>query len=337
MPDPGLWFGVDLSGIEPDSFLVEFEVSVGRDTVTLHSMKWRAGHQSGQTMTIGPEVIVSAPAPIVWGGKYNGFVIQTQYGELRGWFTSATTAEGAAALVTELNGARYYGGDIEWTGTAHAPPTPLPTATPQQTPAFDTSQVVFHRMVFADGVTADDEPTQVLDALPSGVTHVCAFWDFEGMVNNVTWEALVYVDGELNEERSIMDDTWTGGESGTWWVCINDDRGVPEGLYEVLLSVEGEVRRAGAVFVGGHHPPTQFTIVNESGTEICYAYMPVTGTQYWDPDRLDEGEVVPPGASRTWSLPAGTYDLRLEDCDWEVLAEEHGLDLAQVPVYTLTD
>ncbi len=208
---------------------------------------------------------------------------------------------------------------------------------PEPTGGFDTSQVIFHNLVFADGVTADDQPTQIWDALPSGVTHVCAFWDYEGMVDSMTWGALWFVDGQVNEEGSIIDNTWTGGDSGNWWVCTIDDAGLPDGLYEVVLSVEADVQRTGAVFVGGDHPPTEFTIVNESRGEICYAFISPAGAQHWGEDDLGREESIETGASRAWLLPAGTYDLMLQDCAEETLTEEYGLDLAQTLVYTLTD
>jgi len=212
----------------------------------------------------------------------------------------------------------------------------LPVET-EPTGGFDTSQVVFHNLVFADGVTADDQPTRVLDALPSGVTEACVFWDYEGMVDGMAWEALWFIDAQVNEEGSIIDNTWTGGDAGNWWVCTFDDAGLPDGLYEAVLSVEGEMQRSGAVFVGGVHPPAEFTIANESSEEICYAFISPVGAQNWGEDDLGGEEFIEPGASRMWLLPSGIYDVLLKACDGKTLAEEYELDLAQTPVYTLAD
>jgi serine protease Do len=207
----------------------------------------------------------------------------------------------------------------------------------EPTGGFDTSQIVFHDLVFADGVTADDEPTQIWDALPSGVTHVCAFWDYEGMVDGMTWEALWFIDGQVNEEGSIVDNAWTGGDAGNWWVCIIDDNGLQDGLYEVVLSVGGEMQRSGAAFVGGDHPLVEFTVANQSSSEVCYAFISPTGAQNWGEDDLGLEETIAPGASRQWFLPAGSYDLLLEDCDQNTLGDEYEMDLTQGSVYTLTD
>jgi hypothetical protein len=59
-------------------------------------------------------VPIGTPAPIVWGGKYNGFVVQTQYGEVRGWFTPAATGEGGGAFETEIGSMTCRLGEIDW-------------------------------------------------------------------------------------------------------------------------------------------------------------------------------------------------------------------------------
>jgi len=208
---------------------------------------------------------------------------------------------------------------------------------PEPAGGFDTSQIAFYNLVFADGVTPDDQPTQVWDVLPPGPTRACAFWDYEGMVDGMTWEALWFVDGEVNEKGSMIDNTWTGGEAGNWWVCIIDDAGLSDGLHEVVLSVEGEAQRSGAVFVGGDHPSVGFTVVNQSSAPVCYAFISPSGAQNWGEDDLRAEETIDPGASRTWDLPAAAYDLLLDDCDQQTLAEEYDLDLTQDQVFTLAD
>jgi serine protease Do len=211
------------------------------------------------------------------------------------------------------------------------PPEPEPTG------GFDTSQIIFRNLIFADGVTPDDQPTKIWEAMPSGVTDVCAFWDYEGMVDGMSWEAIWFIDGQVSEGGSIVDSTWTGGEAGNWWVCAYDTSGLPDGLYEVVLSVEGEPQRSGAIFVGGDHPFIEFTVENESSREICYAYISPSGAQNWGEDALGREEYIEPGASRLWFVPAGIYDLLLRNCDLDTLAEEYELDLTQGVIYTLTD
>ena len=210
-------------------------------------------------------------------------------------------------------------------------------AEPEPTGGYDTSDIAFYDLVFSDGVTEDDEPTQIWDALPSGVTDACAFWDYEGMVDGMTWEALWFVDGEVNEEGSLIDQTWTGGDAGNWWACTYDTDGLLDGLYEVVLSVEGEVQRSGAVFVGGDRAQVELTVDNQSSAQVCYAFISPTGAQNWGEDDLGDEEFIDPGLSRLWMLPAGIYDVLLEDCDQNALAEEYDLDITANVDYPLTD
>jgi len=200
---------------------------------------------------------------------------------------------------------------------------------------FDTSNVVFSNLDFSPDVTSDDQPTEVVLSLPSGATSVCAFWDYEGMQDGVTWEALWFVDGELDEDGSITNETWVGGDSGTWWVCDLDDQGLGAGLYELVLSVEADFQASDAIFLGGDHPPVDFTVENTSATRVCYALISPTTAENWGQDELGGDEFIEPLASRTFSVPAATYDLKLLDCDLNTLAEEYDLDISSAGTYTL--
>jgi hypothetical protein len=200
---------------------------------------------------------------------------------------------------------------------------------------FDTEAIVFTGLVFSEGVTDDDEPVGLYNALPAGVNAVCGFWDYEGMRDGVKWDAQWYVDGVLNEGGSIIDDTWVGGESGNWWVCIIDEEyGLADGLYELVLSVEGEFQDSDAVFVGGDHPDVELAIENESYIEVCYAFVSPSGAKNWGEDDLG-GATIPPGDSISITLAAGYYDLLTVDCFDEVLTEEYDLDVSSDSTYTV--
>lgn len=210
---------------------------------------------------------------------------------------------------------------------------------PESMGDFDVENVYFSRPAFAGGVTADDEPTEVLDALPSGGNEICAFWDYEGMADGMNWEAIWFVNGEVDEEGSFLDETWDGGQEGTdWWVCfIGQEAGLPDGLYELVLSVEGEYIGSNTVFVGGSHPPVLFEIRNDSSTPICYVYITPSAAQNWGFDWLGSDEGIDIGDTQTFVLPAVTYDLALDDCDQKSVVEEYELDITEGSVFTVTD
>ena len=54
-------------------------------------------------------------------------------------------------------------------------------------------------------------------------------------------------------------------------------------------------------------------------------------------DDLGDEEFIDPGLSRLFLLPAGIYDVLLQDCDQNALAEEYELDITQNVDYALTD
>jgi hypothetical protein len=198
-------------------------------------------------------------------------------------------------------------------------------ATPE---AFDTANVIFRNLEFSADVTEEDTPTAIVQTLPSGSTSVCAFWDYEGMLDGVSWEALWFVNGEIDEAGSITNDIWVGGETGNWWVCDLFDTGLADGLYELVLNVQGDLQASNAIYVGGEHPLVDFTVENASSTEICYALLSPSEAQNWGPDDLGDEEFIDPGASRIFTIPASTYDLNVLDCDQNTLAEEYDIDIA---------
>ena len=62
------------------------------------------------------------------------------------------------------------------------------------------------------------------------------------------------------------------------------------------------------------------TISNESSETICYLFISSTQDGAWGVDRLDEDEVVGPGAQVSVNVASGDWDMRAETCDgayWE--------------------
>ena len=213
--------------------------------------------------------------------------------------------------------------------------SPFESAEPTPPGGFDTTDVLFTELTFSPDVTADDLPTDVVQTLPSGSTSVCVFWDYEGMLDGVSWEALWFVDGEVDEAGSFADDIWVGGETGNWWVCDLHDAGLADGLYEIVLSVEGDFQASNAIYVGGDHPLVDLTVDNQSLDRVCFALLSPSEAQNWGQDELGENEYIEPGASHTFAVPASIYDLNLLDCDFNSLAEEYDLDATTSGTYTL--
>jgi S1-C subfamily serine protease len=201
---------------------------------------------------------------------------------------------------------------------------------------FDTSEINIDRVVFSPDVTESDLPTEEVLLFPSAPQSVCAFWDYSGMENGMTWEAVWYIDGEISEDGSILDDVWAGDDMGTWWVCIVDEAGLADGLYEVVISVEGESQGSEAVFVGGNRRLVDFVIENGSGVEICGVWMSPVGAQNWGIEDLGAETTLPPGEAVTLTPATGLYDILVYDCEGETLDEQRDIEVLDDAVYTVT-
>ena len=203
---------------------------------------------------------------------------------------------------------------------------------------FDASEVELSNLLFSTGVTPDDEPTEVLALIPSNPTRVCGFWDYEGMEDGMTWDALWYLDGELSEDGSVFADTWVGGEVGNWWVCVLDEEfGLPDGLYELVLQIEGDPAGSDAVHVGDDRQLIELDIVNESPGDLCGVWASPAGAQNWGFEDLGPTVVIPPGDFWPLFIASGTYDLLMYDCSGNTLVEEYGVDILEDSTYTVTD
>jgi S1-C subfamily serine protease len=81
---------------------------------------------------------------------------------------------------------------------------------------------------------------------------------------------------------------------------------------------------------GGDTPPqtpnvATLTVENRATQSICYVYFTVVTANNWGPDRLDTTEIIRTGDNRSWDIPAGNYDIMLQNCDRNVLAERRAV------------
>ena len=200
---------------------------------------------------------------------------------------------------------------------------------------FDLTNVDFSNIFFAAGVTDNNEPTEVIAALPSNSTELCAFWDYAGMQDGMSYDAKWYVDGELSESYSFIGDTWSGGESGSWWVCAQNDTGLADGTYEFALQVETDPQGADAIYVGSGHTPAHLKLVNGTSSEICAVAISPTDATNWGGDKLDAGETIPVGASATIDFATGIYDILAVDCNGEKITSADDVAIEGDTTYTI--
>jgi S1-C subfamily serine protease len=203
--------------------------------------------------------------------------------------------------------------------------------------SFDVSAVELLSLVFSPDVTADDQPTEVVSMFPSGSVQICGFWEYSGMEDGMTWDAIWYADGEQQDESSFIGEAWVGGESGSWWVCIVDEENaLADGLYELIISVEAEPVGSEAVFVGDDRELVNLTIENTADVEVCGVWASPVGAQNWGFEDLGPETTIPPGQSATIEVATGLYDISADDCEGNVVQEESEIEISGNSVYTVT-
>jgi hypothetical protein len=201
---------------------------------------------------------------------------------------------------------------------------------------FNVEAITLDNLQFAADVSASDQPLGIARAFPSGSNQICLFWEYAGMQNGMGWGIAWYSDGEHQEASSFPNQIWSGGSSGAWWACISSDAGLEDGLYEVVLEVEGDQIASEAVYVGGEREIVSLTVANNSVEAICYLQLSPSEAQNWGPNELGTQEVIEPGKAQGFEIASGEYDIRMLNCDSDVLAEQFGIDVEHNTTYTLS-
>ena len=118
--------------------------------------------------------------------------------------------------------------------------------------------------------------------------------------------------------------------SGTYDLRADDCDGNPLDIQTgITLGAEGLTWTLSDV------TPASLTVVNQLDIPICYIYISPAGSAEWGGDWLGENAIAP-GGEYTFTFPEGTYDLRAEDCDGNLLTEEYGVPLSGEMTWTIS-
>ena len=115
----------------------------------------------------------------------------------------------------------------------------------------------FSNLLFSTRVTDDGRPIYPTASIPAGVDEVYASFDFDNLRNGTPWSAVWMNEGNVIIEQK---DEWDDGEEGRKTVRIANQRGVPNGMYRLVVGIKGEVVLEGDMHVG--------PMVDESDSEI---------------------------------------------------------------------
>jgi hypothetical protein len=74
--------------------------------------------------------------------------------------------------------------------------------------------------------------------------------------------------------------------------------------------------------------PVPLTLINDRSQSVCHVNISPSHIAQWGSDWLGAARMIPPGTTSTFQLPgAGRFDLRLQSCRYDTLAEAHNLDV----------
>ena len=97
-------------------------------------------------------------------------------------------------------------------------------------------------MRFARDESEDDEPVDIGDVFPFGITEIYAFFDYEGFAEVTEIESTWLRDDEL-DVSGMLD--WAGKNDGTYRIRLYDDEALAAGEYEWQLHVAKEELASG--------------------------------------------------------------------------------------------
>jgi hypothetical protein len=121
-------------------------------------------------------------------------------------------------------------------------------------------------------------------------------------------------------------------EPGTWDMLATDCSGNEVASQYAVVVTADLVWQLSTT--GGQAGDTTLTVVNTSGTDLCYLYLSPSTSDTWGADWLGSG-TIPAGGQQTFSLDAGTWDLLARDCSNNVLDEQYGIDLSGDMTWTI--
>ncbi len=114
---------------------------------------------------------------------------------------------------------------------------------------------------FASGVDSDDNPIGLTQSLPAGLAEVFVFFEFASAGAATTFDTIWYRDGV--EFFRFQPTAWDGGDAGSYWISLFDERGFAPGSLRVDLLFDGVVAGRRDISVGAavaSAPPNQIDL-----------------------------------------------------------------------------
>jgi serine protease Do len=128
------------------------------------------------------------------------------------------------------------------------PTTPAPAPSSAVQPSGQqASGPTFRTLVFSRGVASDGRPINPASILPSGGKELYATFEYAGMQNGMSWNQVWAVNGQQIVSKP---DRWEAGTQGRRTLSLTNSKGLPDGQYHLVLTVENRVLAEATAVVG---------------------------------------------------------------------------------------
>lgn len=104
-------------------------------------------------------------------------------------------------------------------------------------------------IIFSPDVDENDQPVGPTTQFVEGTDEVYATFSFAGMAPDTPYHTIWYHNGEVDLATPYK--SWEGGESGTWWIRLWYEDGLPGGDWQLEIYVAGHLMASGEFIVEG--------------------------------------------------------------------------------------
>lgn len=175
----------------------------------------------------------------------------------------------------------------------------------------------------------------------SGGTSTTSSGNFQITVVNQSPDEVCYVFISESESDAWGDDRLGGEETISSGGSKSFD--MSSGQYDVqletcdeaVMSTAWQVDSKTTVTVGERGATSRLLIDNTSDTEVCYVFISLSSGGEWGDDWMGGNESIAAGKKRMFYVKPGVYDLMVQNCDDESLAEQYEVDLTADKTWTL--
>ncbi|HOU14147.1 MAG TPA: hypothetical protein PKZ84_13625 [Anaerolineae bacterium] len=167
--------------------------------------------------------------------------------------------------------------------------------------------------------------------------------DFQITVDNKSPDEICYVfiseseSQEWGDDRLGGEETIASGASKTFDVSAGQHDVQLETCDEVVMGTAWAVDKKTTLTAGERGATSRLLVDNTSDQELCYVFISLSSGGEWGDDRMGGSEIIPAGGKRIFYVKPGTYDLMVQNCDDESLAERYEVDLTTDKTWTLSN